>query len=339
MVNMKEVARMAGVSISTVSHVINNTRFVSEEVKERVNKAMEETGYVPNIVAHSLRTKKTNTIGLVVPINNDENSNIFIMQISLGIDSVMRKRGYFTLMTNTWDNINREIQEIHHMMTRQIDGLIIIPSVGNHDFIPEIIKDKEYVFVDRIPQGIKDPDVVLGDSFNSSYEAVSKMIQRGYKKIGILCSKIGKFSNSDERLNAFKKAHLDNNLILNEEYICECDETIESACKKTSWLIGNTDITALFITTNLMGMGAVKYLNEAKIKIPNDISLTVFDDYAWTSINNPSITTIHQNAFEMGRQSAKLLLKKLGLNEEEKAKWTPKEIRLPAELIIRDSWK
>ena len=339
MANMKDVAMRANVSVSTVSHVINGTRFVSEEVQQRVKEAMEAMGYIPNVVAHSLRTKKTNTIGLVVPISNDENSNIFIMQIVLGIDSVLRDQGYFALLTNTKDELEREIEEIKHMITRQIDGLIIAPSVGNHDFIPELLKDKKYVFVDRIPEGLKNQDYVLSDSFGGSYEAVSQMIERGHTKIGVLCAEIGRYPNSDERLSGCRKAHADHNLELKPEYICECGGSIQEAFGKTQWLMENTDVTALFVASNLMGMGAVKYLKEAGINIPGDISLTVFDDYAWTDINTPAITTIRQDAFEMGRRSARLLLDKLEFKEEGERHWEPIGIRLPTQLIIRESWK
>lgn len=339
MANMKDVAAKANVSVSTVSHVINGTRFVSEEVKNRVREAMDATGYIPNVVAHSLRTKRTNTIGLVIPIGNDENSNIFIMQIVLGIDSVLRERGYCTLLANTKDELSREKEEIRHLITRQIDGMIIIPSSGHHGFIPELLKDKQYVFVDRIPEGLSRQDYVVSDSFGGSYDAVSRMIDRGHTRIGILCAEIGGYRNSDERLKGFKKALADHNLEVRPEYICECDASIQDAWEKSKKLVENTDVTALFIVNNVMGMGVVKYLKEAGIRIPDDISLTIFDDYAWTDIYTPSITTIRQEAFEMGRQGAELLLEKLMFKEQDDNMWSPREILLPTQLIMRESWK
>ncbi|HJB01196.1 MAG TPA: LacI family transcriptional regulator [Candidatus Mediterraneibacter merdavium] len=338
MANMKDVAKRAQVSVSTVSHVINGTRFVSEEVQRRVKDAMDAVGYIPNVVAHSLRTKKTNTIGLVIPIGNDENSNIFIMQVVLGIDSVLRDRGYCALLANTKDELQREIEEIRRMITRQIDGLILIPSVGAHDFIPELLKEKKYVFVDRIPQGFEDRDYVVSDSFGGSYEAVDELIKRGHSKIGILCDIFGKYRNSDERLLGAQKAYQDHGIEWKPEYICECASNMEEAQEKTKWLLNHTDVTAILAVSNIMGMGVVKYLKEADIRIPEDISLTIFDDYAWTSIHTPTITTIRQDAFEMGRQSAKLLLEKLEFKEEGQI-WKPRGIRLPTSLIIRESWK
>lgn len=339
MANMKDVAAAANVSVSTVSHVINGTRFVSEEVKKRVKDAMDATGYIPNIVAHSLRTKRTNTIGLVIPIGNDENSNIFIMQIVRGIDSVLKERGYCTLLANTKDELSGEIEEIRHLITRQIDGLIIIPSSGNHGFIPELLKEKQYVFVDRIPEGLENRDCVISDSYGGSFEAVSGMIKRGDKRIGILCAKIGGYRNSDERLRGFKKAYEDYGLELKPEYICECEADIQDAWEKAKALVENTDVTAIFAVNNVMGMGVVKYLKEAGIRIPEDISLTVFDDYAWTDIYAPSITTIRQESFEMGRLGAELLLEKLRFKEQGESMWAPKEILLPTKIMVRESWR
>lgn len=337
--NMKDVAAKANVSVSTVSHVINGTRFVSEEVKKRVKEAMDATGYIPNVVAHSLRTKRTKTIGLVIPIGNDENSNIFIMQIVLGIDSVLREQGYCTLLANTKDELSREKEEIKHLLTRQIDGMIIIPSSGNHGFVPELLKDKQYVFVDRIPEGLMNQDYVVSDSFGGSYDAVSGMIKRGYTKIGILCARIGGYRNSDERLRGFRKAFEDNNLEVHKEYVCECEANIKDAWEKAQRLVEHTDITAIFVVNNVMGMGVVKYLKEAGIRIPDDISLTIFDDYAWTDIYTPSITTIRQEAFEMGREGAKLLLAKLMFKEQEGNIWNPKKVLLPTQVMMRESWK
>lgn len=335
MANMKDVAVKANVSVSTVSHVINKTRFVSPEVQERVHHAMDDLGYIPNVMAHSLRTKKSNTIGIVVPINLDENSNIFIMQIVLGIDEVLRESGYFTLLANTMDELPREIEEIRSMLTRQIDGMIIIPSRGDQGIVPQLLKNKEYVFVDRLPQGLAGEDCVLCDSFGASYDAVGKMIKHGHKKLGVLCAELGRFSNSDERVEGYKKALQDNGIKINPDYICGCASDEEEAQRKTKWLVEKTDVTGIFITANKMGIGAMRYLQQAKVKIPDEISLTVFDDYAWNQICSPAITAIRQDAYELGVQSARLLLQKLnGENET----GTSHEIRLPAQLIIRESW-
>ena len=104
-------------------------------------------------------------------------------------------------------------------------------------------------------------------------------------------------------------------------------------------LVEHTDITAIFVVNNVMGMGVVKYLKEAGIRIPDDISLTIFDDYAWTDIYTPSITTIRQEAFEMGREGAKLLLAKLMFKEQEGNIWNPKKVLLPTQVMMRESWK
>lgn len=334
MVNIKDVAGKAGVSISTVSHVINGTRFVSEEKKEKVQQAIKELNYAPNAVANSLRTKKSKTIGLVIPIGQDENSNIFIMQIVLGIDSVLRKNGYSTILANSKDNLKYEKDAVIDLLSRQIDGMIIAPVLGDHKDIRHLLSGRECVFVDRLPEGMEGEDVILSDGFSGSRDAVKGMFEAGHRKIGILCAPIGKYSNSDARLQGYYRAFEEFGIEINKDYVRECNASLEDGYKQTKWMMENTDITALFTVSNIMGMGVVKYMQKSKKSIPEDISITVFDDYDWSMIYNPPLTTVRQDAFGMGKKSAQILMQKL-----ENPNYIKKEYKLPTKLIIRESWK
>lgn len=335
MANIKDVAQNAGVSISTVSHVINGTRFVADETKEKVKRAIKELNYSPNAVANSLRTKKSKTIGLVMPIGHDENSNIFIMQVVLGIDTILRKKGYSTLLANSKDKVCYEKDAIRDLLARQIDGLIIAPALGDHREIGTLLEGRECVFVDRIPEGIENGDVILSDAFTGSRDAIKGMINYGHHKIGILCAKIGVYANSDSRLKGYYKALEENNIEVNKDYIRECSASLEDGYKQTKWLMENTDITALFIVSNIMGMGTVKYIQKSGKTIPDDLSITVFDDYDWTMIYNPPLCTVRQDAYEMGKRSAQILLRRL----EEEKEYAKKEYYLPTRVIVRESWK
>lgn len=334
MANIKDVARKAGVSIATVSHVINGTRFVSKEATEKVHQAIMELNYSPNALANSLRTKKSKTIGLVIPIGHDENSNIFIMQIVLGIDSILREKGYSALLANSRDDLRYEKDAVKDLITRQIEGLIIAPALGDYSEMRELLNGREYIFVDRRPEGMDGEDVILSDSQAGSFEAVRKMIEYGHSKIGILCEPIGKYPNSDLRFLGYKKAMQEAGLEIKDSYIRGCEANLDAGYIQTKWLIENTEITALFAVSNTMGMGAVKYIQQSKKKIPDDISITVFDDCDWTAIYNPPLSTIRQDGYEMGKKSAQILLQRLDNQEYPK-----KEYKLPTQLIIRDSWK
>lgn len=337
MSNIKDVAKLADVSISTVSHVINGTRFVSEETAKRVKDAIEELSYTPNVVANSLRTKKSRVVGVVVPISNDESSNIFIMQVVLGIDSVLRPKGYSTVLTNSEDCLEQELEGLRSLLGRQIDGFIIAPPFGDHTPVKELLKDKSYVFVDRLPGGLEGENVVMSDSETGCFQAVQEMIGLGHTKIGLLCAPIGRYPNSDERSSGYRRALEEAGLPVEPVYIRECDATVENGYEQMGWLMENTDITAVFAVSNIMGMGAVKYLGDHGLGIPEDISVTIFDDYSWTSVYQPPLTTIRQDGYEMGRKSAQILLRQMEAKRPamcRKKKWL-----LPTELMVRRSWK
>ncbi|MDO4276047.1 MAG: LacI family DNA-binding transcriptional regulator [Eubacteriales bacterium] len=311
MSNIKDVAKMANVSISTVSHVINGTRFVSEETKEKVRQAMESLNYVPNVAAFSLRTKKSKNIGVVIPITKDETSNVFFMQVMQGIETVLSKNGYFLVLSNSKEDIKCEEQEIKNLLMRQVDGVIIASSRGDHSFIHQLLEEKEYVFIDRVPEGISDVDCIISDGESGSYEAVRYLAELGHRKIGVLCDIIGEYPNSDRRYQGYLKALKDSGIPFRREYVKECQSSIESGYDATRRIMEETDITALYVVSNVNAMGALQYFREAHISIPEDISMVIYDDYSWAKIYRPPLTVIRQEAFEMGRKSAELLLKRM----------------------------
>lgn len=337
MASIKDVARRANVSTSTVSHVINGTRFVSDEVKKKVNDAMEELNYVPNVLALSLRTKCTKTIGVILPVSNDENSNIFIMKILLGADSVFSKHGYTVIISNTHDIITEEQNAVHNMLTRQIDGLFIVPTDGDHQFMNEIMEKKSCVFIDRIPSDLPEADYVVSQLEEGMKEAMLAMIDRGYRRIGILCAPRGEFGNSEFRLKGCLAALEERGLSVDETLICECESSVEDGYEKSKYLIETQNIDSIITVSNIMGMGVVKCVKEKGIKIPQELGITIFDDYAWNDIYVPGICTVRQNPLEIGRRGAELLLQKMAVKETEN--WMPQKILLSTELMVRESWK
>lgn len=334
MSNIKDVARMANVSISTVSHVINGTRFVSEKTTQKVRDAMESLNYVPNVAAFSLRTKKSKNIGVVIPITTDETSNVFFMQVMQGIETVLKKNGYFLVLSNSQEDIACEEEEIKNLLKRQVDGLIIASARGDHGFVRELLEDKEYVFIDRIPDGISEVDCVTSDAAGGSYDAVSYLIGLGHRKIGILCDIIGEYPNSDLRYQGYRRALEENGLPFREDYVQQCRSSIESGYEGARKIMESTDITALYVVSNVNAMGTLEYFRDAGIRVPDDISLVIYDDHTWAKIFQPPLTVIRQEAFEMGRKSAELLLKRLNGQETEDK---PEFIRMKTTLIERRS--
>lgn len=333
MATSKDVAKLANVSTATVSHVINGTRYVSEEVKNRVKAAMEELDYIPNLAASALKTKKTKTVGLLIPINADESSNIFFMQIALGIDEVLKKRGYFTFLSNTHDSVEQEINEFQNMKNRQIDGLIIAPNPVDSSPLGEVIDGIDTVFIDRIPAGLENQDCVISDAVTGSKEAVLDMISNGHRQIGLISGIVGNQSTADSRYKGYREALKEAGISYQKEWVQFGNSTVADGYKITKTLMENHKVTAIFVTSNIMGVGAVQYFNEHKIRIGKDIEITLFDDYEWIKSVPGTMKVIRQEACEMGKKAAEILVRRM--NEKQKTK-KKKIHKLPLHLIEKE---
>lgn len=334
MTNIKDVAKAANVSIATVSHVINGTRYVAEETTERIKKAMEELGYQPNMAAYSLRTKKARAIGLLIPILLDETSNIFFMQLALGVESKLKEHGYALFLGNTEEKIESEMATVKSFLGRQIDGLIITPSLYNHKEIEKVIGNCPVVYVDRVPKNISAPDCVLSNSEEACYQAISQQIKMGHRRIGVICGVFETTGNVRERLNGYRRALNDAGIPFDDSLIIQGETRVSEGYKLAQRLFEqHRDITSLLITNNCHAMGALKYIKEKEIHIPDEINITVFDDYDWTSVYNPSLTVIRQDAYAIGEKAVEILMNRISGEKKDR-----QIFRLPNEIIIRDSW-
>lgn len=334
MAGMKDVAKAANVSIATVSHVINGTRFVSEETTARIKKAMKELDYQPNMAAFSLRTKKAKAIGLLIPILIDETSNIFFMQLALGVESELKKHGYISFLGNTDEQIESEMATIKSFKGRQIDGLIIAPCLYDHEEVEEVIGDCPVIYVDRVPKGIADPDCVLSNSEEACYQVISRQIEMGHRHIGVICGTLSKTGNIRERLNGYRRALAERSIPFDDSLIAEGESRVGEGYRLAQRLFEHhSRITSLLLTNNCHALGALKYIKEKGLHIPRDINITVFDDYDWTSIYNPPLTVIRQDAYAIGEKAVQMLMKRISGKET-----ASQVFRLPNEIIIRDSW-
>ena len=333
MATIVEVAKRAQVSIATVSHVINKTRYVSEATKTQVLQAMEELDYIPNSVAQSMRNQKTRTIGFLIPILDDETSNIFFMRIAKGVENVLKQKGYHLMLSNSNEAFDCEIDQIKYLNTKQIDGLIIAPTRGDHSIVNELVKDRyPVVFIDRKPEGIK-RDFVLNDGFKGSYEAVSALIAKGHRRIGILSGLLG-LSPAMDRYEGYKKALTDHKIEIDESIIMVGESSYDSGyAMARKVLTEKKDITALFVASNAISIGVMGYIQDNGYKVPEDMALIGFDDYEWTKVSSPPLSVISQSTYELGVKAAEVLLKKIG-----KPSNSYKEYRLPTNLIVRKSF-
>ena len=331
MANMKDVAEKAGVSVATVSHVINKTRHVSEPTRKKVLESMKELNYSPNKIARSLRKKETKTIGFIVP----DISNFFFTGIANHIEQELNDNAYNVILCNSNEDIEQEKNQLQTLNSYQIDGVIIAPAPGDHSYLYESSFNQDYplVFIDRKPQNYNCTSVLV-NNFESSYNAVRKLIDKGHNKIGIITGLSG-ITTTLERLKGYKKALKDHNIPVNDNYIFSGDSKFQAGYNSTKKLLKKTDITALYVTNNLMCIGAVDCLNEHSVSIPEELAIIGFDDYKWASITDPPLSVISQPIEELGKTAVKKLMEYIEGVADENEK--PQEIRLDTKFIERAS--
>lgn len=324
--SIKDVAAKSGVSAATVSHVINNTRFVADSTKEKIMSAMEELKYVPNSMARSLRTNKTRTVALLIP----DISNFFFTELAEAIESVLSKNGYSLFLCNTGEDIFVEKKQIMLMSSQLVSGIIIAPTNRDFDY-RSLFTDENYpiVFIDRKTNELQG-DAIIVDGKRATYKAVSCLIDKGHKRIGYIAGR-SSLSTTDERLAGYLEAIEGKGIAIDESLIKRGDSKYESGYKLTEELL-ETNTTAIFVSNNLMAVGAMKCLSNKNISIPERMAIIGFDDYNWSTITNPPLSTIKQPVTKLGTTAAELILKRI-----ENPIGPFIEISLPAEYIIRKS--
>lgn len=329
-VTMKDVAREAGVSTATVSHVINKTRFVEKETKDKVLKVMKKLDYYPNSIAQSLRSQKTKVIGLIVP----DISNFFFTAVIRGIENTLKKYGYNLILSDSDENLEIEKEQIRVFNAKLVDGLIIAPASGDHTFLKKLLNmNSPVVFIDRKPQSYCPGDCVLVDNVNGAYKAVSALINKGHSRIGVITGVPG-LTTSEERVEGYERALVDCGIKVDQNLIKIGNSRYDGGYKSMKELLLNSNITALFVVNNLMTIGAIQFLKEKHVKVPDELAIIGFDDYKWASITNPPLSVVKQPSRIIGEKASELLIRRI--KKEETGDY--KEYRLPTELVIRDSF-
>ena len=328
MATIKDVAREVGVSTATVSHVINKTRFVSEELRQRVLDAIQALNYQPNAIARSLVKRKTHTIGIIIT----DILNPFYTAIVRGIEDVTYKSGYSVMLCNTDENPEKEILYIQILLEKRIDGLIISSASqdGVHPLVSQL-KGIPLVTIVRRIRGLA-CDAVLGDNRGGVYNGIDHLIELGHRKIGMIAGPAG-LSSGAERLEGYKEALSKHRIPIDDRWIKRGDFKRESGYALTQEILQKgSPPTALFVANNQMAIGALQALHEMKIRIPKDISFISFDDMEWYSFLDPPLTTVEHSPYLMGKAAGEMLLQRISKNRK-----NPKKVIIPSHLIIRKS--
>ncbi|MBM3300897.1 MAG: LacI family DNA-binding transcriptional regulator [Deltaproteobacteria bacterium] len=331
-VTQQDIADYVGVSRATVSAVVNRTRYVSPELREKILAAIEELGYVPDIVARSMKTNRTMTIGLVLP-------NILSpiwATIARGVEDVARKAGFSTIFYDTDEQIERMKDGLRKLHEQRVDGVILAPCGNCADVVSQHMSriGTPLVLVDRYLEDFE-LDTVFSDSETGTYEAIGHLLETGRRRVAIITLSLG-ISTGRDRLRGYERALKDHDMPIDAKLIVVGGRGEEEGYHGTRQLLmlpEEQQPDALFVSSHLMSIGALKAIREKDLQIPEDIAVIGFDDLPWMPLMASPLTVVSQPAYEMGAQAAEILMARL-TEQEEKA---TQRIVLATRLVHRQS--
>ena len=329
MPTINDVAKQAGVSITTVSYVITGKRFVSDDLKEKVHQAMKEVGYRPNNLARSLRLGKSDTIGLIIP----DSSNLFFAEISRYIEDIGFDNQYTVFICNSDDNSKKQETYIDVLIAKQVDGIVFI-SVTNAQANLDKLKETNvpFVIVDR-DEHAGDTDLVLADNLTGGQVAVNHLFALGHTKIACIAGPSSSNPSAD-RVQGYKKALEENGAPFRPDYMASGDFRFKSGEKAMDQLLALSDPpTAVFVCNDMMAIGAIRSINQHGLSVPDDISLIGFDDSPIAEAVSPALTTISQPIENMAEKAMEILFRRMQGDVAD----FPLQVVLDTKLIERDS--
>lgn len=329
MTTIRDVANRSGVSTATVSHVINGTRFVSEEVRLKVIAVMEELNYQPNAIARGLRTRKTRILALIIP----DITNPFFADFTRGFQDTADEKDNLVILCNTDRIKTREIRFLEMMWQQRVDGIVINPAKVQAEDLRQLTKAR--ISVVLIGSQINDPDfdTVMVDNIQAGYDAVQHLIDLGHRRIGLVCGS-QTTSSGQKRYQGYCRAMNENKLPIENALIVEKEITYEGGREGMQQLLSLPDRpSAVFSTSDIMALGAKTAIEDAGLNIPANISLVGFDGIPEVSRTYPKLTTIEQPAYQMGQTAAQVLLEQIEANNV----LPRRKIVLPHQLVVRES--
>jgi LacI family transcriptional regulator, galactose operon repressor len=325
---MLDVAKAARVSVATVSAVVNQSGIVSPRLTARIEEAIRTIGYKRNAIARSLKMGTTRTIGLMVA----DITNPFFTDVVAVIQQVLLKAGYAVMLCCNDEDVETQDNHIRLLLDRMVDGLIIAPA-GNDTHLKGILAGTNVpaVLIDRICDGLEADAVVL-DNARAAREATSYLLQLGHRRIGYISGSLDT-STGRERLAGYRQA-LDAAGVAPTSLIRHGNFREADAYRAATELLTLPDRpTALFSANNLMVIGVMKAIRDLALSCPDDVSVACFDDFPWSDVFHPQLTTIAQPVREIGEQAATLVLDRLAGAVDE----APRRIVLQGKLILRES--
>ncbi len=326
-INIEEIAKLAGVSKTTVSRVLNNKPEVSLETREKVLKVIDKHNYQPNIFAKAISQKESRILALLIPYEADYIfSNSFYEEVLRGVSTEVNNNGYYLLLCYTIDNSFENL-----VRQKLVDGFILISPSGTDKYIMNMLKMNEIPFVttSQVP-GEEDYVYVDIDNFYGASLAVEHLVSLGHRKIGLILNGPESLASSQKRLEGYRSILEKYKIPYQDNLVRIGNTSLKSGYQKMLSLM-ESELTAVFVANDMMAVGTIQAIKDNHKRIPDDISVVGFDDIPLTRIIDPPLTTVRQPAFEKGVVATKLLLSFI------KDKEKPVSEKLDVELIIRKS--
>jgi LacI family transcriptional regulator len=302
---IKDVAAIAGVSVATVSYVLNNTKFIRDNVRKQVYDAVEALDYKPNINARNFKKGKRYTIGFVVP----DISNSFFATLINEVEGVVAKQDYLLLVVNTQENPEMEKQQLHRLTSGLVDGLIVASTFDDYSGIKHLMPSRfPVVFIDRKLKNCRCDTIVISN-YGAVYKGVEKLVERGHRRIGCITGS-QRLSTLDERLQAYRECITDNGLELDEDIILSVDVTKRIDMEVLARFFTRR-MTAVVFLNNTITVDAFGYLSNSNVVFNRNIEAVGYSDAGWHEYAVKVIDVITQPIAEMGNMAAVRILERI----------------------------
>lgn len=326
--SIRDVARLAGVSFTTVSHVLNGTRKVSESAHERVMRAVHEINYVPSALARSLRVSKTRTLGVLVP----DISNPFCSEITLGIEDGARQADYSVVLGNTGQEGDQQTHQIKNMLSQRVDGLLLVAGIFDHSRLvqalakirmPVLLIDHEAIEMSA--------DWLQMDQFHAALLATQHLLTLGHRRIACL-SGPAFVAISQERVRGWRQGLADAGIEPESDWSREGDFSIESGYGYGMQCLPQRRVSAVLACNDMMAMGVLRAAAKLGLSVPTELSVVGIDGIEMGGYAYPALTTVGDSLKVVGKQAADMLIERI-----EHPNLESRRVRRSSQLILRES--
>ncbi len=325
---IRDVAAAAGVSVASVSRVVNGSNGVSERVRDRVLAAVAELGYRPNRAARSLRTRAAAVIGLII----SDITNPFFTSMVRGVEDAAQAAGFSVVLANADEDLAKELQYLEVAAAEQMAGVVLSPASSRHTSI-DLLAERGIPIV-TVDRRLRDAgvDSVTVNNQQAACDATTHLIEQGCRQIGFVAGP-SETTTAAGRLAGYQEALSAAGRDFQESLLAYGDYRVDGGRAATATLLELSEgIDGLFVSNNLMTIGALQALHERSLTIPGDVALVGFDDMSWSIGYRPSLSLVQQPTYEIGHQAATLLLKRIRGDRSD-----PWHVVLEANLEVRDS--